>query len=196
MKRILFFALAAIIAVMAMAQDAKPHLQFKGIPIQGSISAFCQKLQNKGFTPLRSTDKNVRIFKGDFTGRKSTVGVVATEDGKNVFSVVVFFDETEEWNTLVSTYDHYKDLYTTKYGQPAECVEDNPGLESSHVTNTGLMSEVYQGRVTWTSQYVAEGGKIQLSIEKGSGIYTGFVMIKYQDSQNIEQKRQNDLDDI
>jgi len=196
MKRIISIVLVTAFAIMAMAQEQKPHLQFKGIPIAGSISAFCQKLQAKGFTQLRSTEKNIRIFTGDFTGRKSTVGVIATDDGKNVFGVTVLFDETESWNTLVSTYDHYKELYTTKYGHPSECIENNPGLKSRHVSNTSLMSEVYQGRVTWASLYEVEGGSIQLSIEKGSGVYTGFVMIKYQDSQNIEQKRKNELDDI
>lgn len=40
------------------------------------------------------------------------------------------------------------------------------------------------------------GGDIQLSIEKSSGIYEGMVMIRYQDSQNVEAKIQSDLEDI
>lgn len=198
MKRVLSFFFVTLIAFVVMAQDAKPHLQFKGIPIQGSISAFCQKLQAKGFTPLRSTEKNVRIFKGDFTGRKSTVGVVATDDGKNVFGVTVLFDESEDWNRLVSTYDYYKDLYSTKYGKPSINAEYNPILEDRYrdPSNIELMYELFQGKVTWACRYAVEGGNIQLSIEKGSGYCKGFVMIKYEDSQNNEQKRQNDLDDI
>lgn len=198
MKRLLSFFFVTLTAFVVMAQDAKPHLQFKGIPIQGSISAFCQKLQAKGFTPLRSTEKNVRIFKGDFTGRKSTVGVVATDDGKNVFGVTVLFDESEDWNTLVSTYDHYKDLYTTKYGNPSDCKEYNPALEKRYrdPSNIELMYELFQGTVSWASIYKAEGGNIELSIKKGTGFHTGVVIIKYRDKQNIEQKRQNDLDDI
>ena len=41
-----------------------------------------------------------------------------------------------------------------------------------------------------------KGGDIQLSIEKSSGIYEGMVMIRYRDSQNVENKIKNDLDDI
>ena len=118
----LFFAVINI-----MAQE---HLSFKGIPIEGSMTAFCQKLKAKGFTSL-GRDNNITLFSGDFTGRKATVGVTATDDGKNVFAVVVFFDPSGEWNTLVNTYDYYKDLYTRKYGVPTISKENNPALSDS-----------------------------------------------------------------
>lgn len=195
MKRILSLVMVAVITVMAVAQDTKPHLQFKGIPIQGSISEFCKKLEEKGFYPVYSTETDLKIFKGDFTGRQATVGVKSTEDGKNVFGVTVLFEESSDWNTLESLYNYYKDLYTTKYGKPKTCIEDNREKNRRYSSNTSLMYELSQGRVTWCSQYKVEGGNIKLSIEK-SGISEGVVVIKYQDSQNVEQKRQNDLDDI
>lgn len=180
----LFFAVINI-----MAQE---HLSFKGIPIEGSMTAFCQKLKAKGFTSL-GRDNNITLFSGDFTGRKATVGVTATDDGKNVFAVVVFFDPSGEWNTLVNTYDYYKDLYTRKYGVPTISKENNPALSDS---NTALMAEVHQGTVVYGSAWEVTGGDIQLSIEKSSGVYEGMVMIRYRDSQNVEAKIQNDLDDI
>lgn len=180
----LFFAVINI-----MAQE---HLSFKGIPIEGSMTAFCQKLKAKGFTSL-GRDNNITLFSGDFTGRKAIVGVTATDDGKNVFAVVVFFDPSGEWNTLVNTYDYYKDLYTRKYGVPTISKENNPALSDS---NTALMAEVHQGTVVYGSAWEVTGGDIQLSIEKSSGVYEGMVMIRYRDSQNVEAKIQNDLDDI
>lgn len=86
---------------------AQEHLSFKGIPIERSMTEFCQKLKTKGFTQI-GHDNNVTLFTGDFTGRNSTVGVGATDDGKSVHSVIVIFDESSEWNTLVNTYDYYK----------------------------------------------------------------------------------------
>ena len=180
----LFFAVINI-----MAQE---HLSFKGIRIEGSMTALCQKLKAKGFTSL-GRDNNITLFSGDFTGRKATVGVTATDDGKNVFAVVVFFDPSGEWNTLVNTYDYYKDLYTRKYGVPTISKENNPALSDS---NTALMAEVHQGTVVYGSAWEVTGGDIQLSIEKSSGVYEGMVMIRYRDSQNVEAKIQNDLDDI
>ncbi len=185
-----FITLALFFAVInIMAQE---HLSFKGIPIEGSMTTFCQKLKAKGFTSI-SRDKNITFFSGDFTGRKATVGVTATDDGKNVFAVFVFFDSSGEWNTLVNTYDYYKELYTRKYGEPTNSKEENPALTDS---NTALMAEVYQGTVVYGSVWEVAGGDIQLSIEKSTELYEGMVMIRYRDSQNIETKIQNDLDDI
>ena len=179
--------LFAVISLMA-----QEHLSFKGIPIEGSMTAFCQKLKAKGFTSIGS-ENNLTLFTGDFTGRNATVGVTATDDGKDVFAVVVLFDPSGEWNALVNTYDYYKDLYTRKYGKPSISKEKNPALSDS---NTALMAEVHQGTVVYGSAWEVTGGDIQLSIEKSSGVYEGMVMIRYRDSQNIEAKIQNDLDDI
>jgi len=178
--------------LMALATFAQEHLSFKGIPIEGSMSAFCQKLKAKGFTSI-GRDNNITLFTGDFTGRKATVGVTATDDGKNVFAVIVFFDPSGEWNNLVNTYDYYKDLYTRKYGDPTISKENNPARSDS---NTALMAEVHQGTVVYGSAWEVTGGDIQLSIEKTSGVYEGMVMIRYRDSQNVEAKIKNDLDDI
>lgn len=188
MKKILILLFLCCFAICGLAQE---HLSFKGIPITGSMTSFCQKLKAKGFTQIGS-DGNVRLFKGDFTGRQATVGVIAADNGQDVFAVGVIFDETDSWNTLVSTYEHYKDLYIEKYGNPTQCVENNPSTSDS---NTSLMYELFQGRVTYACVFESQGGAIQISIEKGN-ISNGFVLIKYQDAQNINAKRQSDLDDI
>ena len=119
---ITFTVLFAVINIMA-----QEHLSFKGIPIEGSMTAFCQKLKVKGFTSVGS-DNNLTLFTGDFTGRNATVGVTATDDGKNVFAVVVLFDSSGEWKNLVNTYNYYKELYTRKYAKPTNSKEK----KSSH----------------------------------------------------------------
>lgn len=190
-KFILAFALF-FVAMNILAQEPE-HLSFKGIPIEGSMTAFCQKLKAKGFTSI-GRDNNISLFTGDFTGRNATVGVTATDDGKNVFAVVVLFDTSGEWNTLVNTYDYYKDLYTRKYGEPTISREENSAYDDS---NTVLMYKLYEGTVVYGSVWEVKGGDIQLSIEKSSaGIYEGMVVIRYRDSQNVETKIQSDLEEI
>lgn len=180
-----------VIALTSYAQSNSEHLSFKGIPIEGSMSEFCQKLKAKGFTSIGS-ENNLALFMGDFTGRNATIGVTAT-DGKSVFAVAVLFDPSGEWNTLVNTYSYYKDLYTRKYGKPTISKENNPAHSDS---NTALMAEVHQGTVVWGSAWEVTGGDIELSIEKTSGFYEGMVVIRYRDSQNVETKIQKDLEDI
>lgn len=189
MRKFFISLVMLFVAINIMAQE---HLSFKGIPIEGSMTEFCQKLKTKGFTSI-GRENNLTLFTGDFTGRNATVGVTATDDGKDVFAVVVLFDPSGEWNTLVNTYDYYKDLYTRKYGKPAISKEKNPAHSDS---NTALMAEVHQGTVVYGSAWEVTGGDIQLSIEKSSGVYEGMVMIRYRDAQNIETKIQNDLNDI
>lgn len=189
MKKIFVVLIALFAVVDIMAQE---HLSFKGIPIEGSMTAFCQKLQAEGFVSI-GRENNVEAFSGNFTGRNAMVGVVATDDGKDVFAVAVLFDPSDEWKTLVSTYDYYKDLYIRKYGKPTVSKENNPAHSDS---NIALMAEVHQGRVVYASAWKVPGGDIELSIEKSSGFYEGMVRIRYRDAQNVEAKIQNDLGDI
>ncbi len=190
-KLIVSFAFA-LIALTSYAQSSSEHLTFKGIPIEGSMTEFCQKLKAKGFTSI-SDENDLALFVGDFTGRNATIGVTATDDGKSVFAVTVFFDPSDEWNTLVNTYNYYKDLYTRKYGKPTISKEKNPALSDS---NTALMAKVHEGTVVWGSAWEVTGGDIELSIEKAFDYYEGMVIIRYRDSQNVETKIQQDLEDI
>lgn len=191
MRKLLFTLVAVCVALCSMAQTQE-HLSFKGIPITGTMTSFCQQLKAKGFTQI-GRDNNITLFTGDFTGKTATVGVVAADDGKNVFGVTVLFDPSGEWNTLVNTYDYYKELYTRKYGKPEISKEKNPAHSDS---NTAKMAEVHQGTVVWGSAWEVIGGDIEISIEKSGGVYEGMVVIRYRDSQNVEAKIQNDLDDI
>lgn len=174
---------------------AEDHLTFKGIPIEGDLSGFCQKLRGKGFIQTGSQD-NVLLFKGNFTGRQATVGVFSTDNGQDVFSVEVFFDNTDSWNTLIESYEYYKSLYIEKYGNPAQCVEKK---NYDGDNNTLMMNQLCQGEITYFCTFKAPGGSIQLSIEKasrGKKLFEGFVLIRYQDVQNVNAKRQSDLDEI
>lgn len=186
------YILSLVLCCFALVGFAQEHLSFKGIPIQGSISAFCQKLKAKGLTQVHS-ENNIRMFVGDFTGRDATIGVVADQSGNDVFSVVVLFPESGEWNTLVNTYDYYKELYTEKYGNPTACRENNPSRSNDNIS---LMAEVHQGTVVYGSVFTAPGGTIELTIDKADGVYKGMVVIRYKDAQNIENKRKTDLDEI
>lgn len=56
------------------------------------------------------------------------------------------------------------------------------------------MHELRQGTVIYASAWDVTGGNIELSIGKVS--YSGAVIIRYRDAQNIETKIQEELEDI
>ena len=188
MKKALSIFIVCFFAISCFAQE---HLSFKGIPITGSMTEFCRKLSEKGFTKI-STENNIISFKGVFTGRKATVGVGATADGKNVRAVVVFFEETENWKTLVNTYEYYKDIYTRKYGIPLASKEYNPSQEND---NFSLMYELIQDKVIYQSVWYVNGGTIDINIDK-YGRLSGVVIIRYMDIQNVETEIKQNIDDI
>ena len=192
MKKSIFVLVAFFLGLTSMAQE---HLSFKGIPIEGSMESFCEKLADKGFTKL-GNDNNPTLFVGDFTGRNSTVGIIADDDGENVYSVVVLFDSSDEWKVLVNTYDYYKDLYTRKYGKPKASIEKNKELMSTSPNNGLLMIELDERRATWGSLWEVTGGEIEINIEKTDGYLEGAVVIRYRDAQNEEAKIQKHLEDI
>ena len=187
--KVLVLFCSMLLSVTAMAQK---HLTFKGVPITGSMTTFCQQLKSKGFRQIGS-EKNVTLFNVLFTGREANVEVGATADGQNVHSVVVFFEPSEEWRTLVDSYNYYKEIYTRKYGKPVNSVEKNPSRSDENIF---LMTKLNQGTVTWASEWEVEGGTIELSIEKGSELISGVLIIRYHDTQNIEAKIAQDMEDI
>ena len=189
MKKVLTFLILLFTFCNLTAQD---HLSFKGIPIEGNIREFCDKLKEKGFSYI-GKEENTLLYTGDFTGKTATVGVIATDDGDNVFSVIVFFKPSKEWNHLVSTYEYYKQLYTHKYGKPTSHKENNPSLSDS---NLSLMRALEQGTFSYYNTWRVSGGEIKLSIEKTDRVYEGTVMIRYRDTQNSKAKFLNDLNEI
>ena len=172
-------------------EDTGGHLKFKGIAIKGTMDSFCKKLKAKGFTQTGRDGKN-RLFEGDFTGKTATVKVESDNDGKNVYRVIVMFTSSRDWNTLVETYNHYKKLYTSKYGAPVGSKERiNPITDS----NSAKMLELNDGKITWFSRWKDAGGTIEISIEKYD-IVEGVVVVRYCDSQNEAAKIKSDLEEI
>lgn len=189
MKKILL-TLAVFLAAISMV--AQEHLAFKGIPIEGSMREFCQKLKAKGYTPILQ-ENDISSFSGEFTSRQVEVYVNAANNGENVYCVGVFLDPDSEWNSLTTDYFYYKDLYTRKYGEPTIAREYNPAYSDS---NTALMSELNRGTVDYSSTWKVKGGLITIAIRKSFEIYEGRVIIAYSDTQSREAKIQSDLNDI
>ena len=77
MKRFLSFFVALVLTLGVMAQTQ--HLKFQGIPLNGTISAFHQKLVAKGFKHdavlSKNLDAGARAFTGTFFGKKANLYV-------------------------------------------------------------------------------------------------------------------------
>ena len=87
MKRTLFVIICCLFSIMIQAQTE--HLKFMGIPLDGSITAFQNKLQAKGIKydaeGSRLLKVGCRCFKGTFSGEEADFYVYYNERTKIVY---------------------------------------------------------------------------------------------------------------
>ncbi len=79
MKHIVLTILVSLFTMMCSAQTE--HMKFKGVPMEGTLQSFTNKLKTKGFTAVGIQD-GVSLLKGEFAGYKNcTIGAVADKSG-------------------------------------------------------------------------------------------------------------------
>ena len=193
MKKFIAFILFAIICVMcASAQDE--GLVFKGVPIGGELSSFISKLKSKDFT-LIEKDGCRALLTGKFTGQNVKLLVVSTDSDKMVYGLGAIFDEIDTWQTILSQYENYKDLYTEKYGEPVQCIEtygNSVYSANSQINHIGLES----GEIVYKSVFMTKKGSIIIEIENGQSYRSFNLAILYRYEDNIKAHREAMKDEI
>ena len=164
MKRIAFIILSCLMALSVMAQ--KEHLKFMGIPLNGNITTFQEKLKAKGISYNRTasakTKAGVRCFDGIFSGEKARIYVYYNEKTKIVYrakAVIEFSNKDIGEQRFEKFKSMLKEKYLTAYAKDSEqdgypsmgmLVYDSEfdkslGIISLYMTDTGysFMDEVY-----------------------------------------------------
>ena len=89
MKRILIALLLVFSFIGAMAQNTNEHLKFMGIPINGTLESFTQKLVTKGMKRQLGA-RNMGFVRGTFAGKDNCNIYIERINSRNVvFRVVV-----------------------------------------------------------------------------------------------------------
>ena len=172
--------LSLLLAVCTVCNAQTNHMKFKGIPIEGTLDSFVQKLKSKGFTYLGQQD-GMALLKGEFAATKGcTVGVARFSDRDQVNLVAVIFPEEESWSGITKSYYTLKDMLTEKYGTP-ECIE-----EFSDRTPSDDFLKFHA---------LLENGKIQLTMKK-QDYNSAAVILRYIDKANADETRKKVMDDL
>ena len=117
MKRIIA---SLFIIFNTLLLSAQSHMLFKGIPIDGPISSFVGKLEQKGYTMVKKYDDGY-IMKGIFTGKDAYIYILNTPKTKTVWKVVAsIVQDNPTWDSLKKTYLEYKQNFINKYGEPVD----------------------------------------------------------------------------
>lgn len=189
MKKLILLTISALFTFMTTIQaQQSEHFQFKGIPIDGSLTKFGNSLVAEGFTKI-----NNNTYKGKFLRNEAIVALVGDDDNM-IWRVAAIMPSTDTWSILESSFDGYVNLYTEKYGKPSVL---NKGFAGYTGTSASLkMSAVGDGECEYYAIWNLKQGSIDVRIVKGSKYNEGTIRIVYTDNANKEDVRKSDLDEI
>ena len=168
--------------------DAQQHLKFMGIPINGSIDNFQQKLASKGIYPSKEMNRNtpfgVRCFTGRFTGKQCNIYVYYT-DSKIVYRAKAVYSEQDE-DLVDSYYKEVKDMLDNKYALEESENETSDGYPSHRIYVTDETDSRSLGQIVlYKSKFNGDYGYVSYSIH----------VVYYDDSNQIKHQNDN-LDDL
>lgn len=197
MKRLLIAILLALplLAAPTQAQTTEEqHLEFMGIPIDGTLNAFAQKLQAKGMK-ITDRENGSILLTGDFAGDNDcTIALVGTSKNE-IWRAAVASSIHYSWGTLADRYFTLKNMLAQKYGNPIS-VEEFQVLYTPD-SDSDKWHCVIMDQCNYASTYITENGQIDLSIINYGVLVGGAaVMLKYTDQANSQNKLDSMMDDL
>ncbi len=197
-----------VVALLSCSRNA--HLEFKGIPVTGSLKDFCSKLEAKGFVldPMETT-ANAVCMDGTLAGESIKAYIYSTPKTNTVYSVVavinvdrndgivetIIADEYKQWDQLTDKYFHLKDMLTDKYGAPATCTEVMDPVYCQGNELTALRND----KLTYRSDYKTDAGTIAIQIaQMEHSLFSRdyLVVLFYDDTQNCALHNKEIVDDL
>lgn len=192
MKRILISIVAVALSLAAFAQTESKHLTFKGVPIDGTLNQFVANIKAKGFVGVVNKDGTAAL-QGDFAGYKGCNIIVSTLQNKDLVSRIgVVFPECERWGTLEGNYLKLKEMLTTKYGEPAEVVEE---FQLPPDDDYLKMYELKLDLCNYQTLFCTEKGDIVLKLIHGD-FDACYVLLGYYDKINGLEVEAAAMDDL
>ena len=194
MKKIFFLFFAIMTFLASFAQLDSTHLTFKGVPIDGTLDEFVQKMNQKGFTTQDLQDGKA-ILKGDFAGYKDcSVGVSTLKDKDLVCKILVVFPDFKTWSGLEENYFSLKEMLSEKYGKPISALEKYDSYSEPRDDGT-KMNYVKLNRCKYVTIFETQKGRICLFIDH-EDMEACFVVLEYSDIINGKIVRSQAIDDL
>lgn len=197
MKKIFSLMLCVMMFTSAFAQSESEHFTFKGVPIDGSLNSFVEKMKQKGYTYLTPMD-DTALMKGAFAGYSDcSIYVISTKQNNLVYMVGVSFPESHSWSNLSSNYFSLKKMLTTKYGEPSDCTETFNAYSQPNDDQTKLLY-AKTNRCKYRTIFTTSKGVISLTIScvKTDSSNYSYVQLSYFDYINSNINRSEAIDDL
>ncbi|MCQ2202236.1 MAG: hypothetical protein MJZ27_09130 [Bacteroidales bacterium] len=192
MKQITTIILLSFISIISFSQGAK-HFTFKGIPIDGELESFTNKLVDVGYK-IEEIGNEGSLLNGTFAGIKNSEILVYIIPNKNVvYSVSVIFPSENKWRHLEYDYFSLKENLTKKYGNPISCIEKFEELYGDSDNDKLLALEL--DHCIFETFFETDKGRIKLHIAS-SPLAGSHVLIDYIDMVNYSLYLECSYDDL
>lgn len=159
------------------------HLSFKGIPIDGQITLFQNRLSNNGFTYSSSDSKKApageRVFKGKYNGHNASLSVFFNRKTNEVYEVELSI-ESDRIDIIQNELDKIrKNIETQNAYFPEHDIEDGRNLHYRyHILMKSANPEII-GTIHIKPTYA------YLFDEYGNRVQTLYVLqLNYEDKEN------------
>lgn len=193
MRKMILAVYCMIMAISASAQTDTLHMCFRGIPIDGTLSSFVEKMQRQGYKHIQ-TDGGISVMTGNFAATADClIGIVSEESNDLVFKVGVIFPEKETWSSLASEYYALKEMLMKKYAEPNDCIEE---FESTYQPDDDMTRILYvkMDKCKYAAGFETKNGYIELGIIKGDS--GGQVRLMYWDKINRDLAEKSAIEDL
>lgn len=195
-KRKLLLLLCMLLSLAVQGQTATGHLKFKGVPMDGLVDEFVEKIKGNDWQFFSRPDNGSIILIGTFAGYNDCDIHVYPSSKGNVYQVAICLKPEKTWNMLYSEYSKLKDMLTQKYGQPSFCEEKFDSY--SEPDNNMKMFYAKTDRCKYSTLFDVAEGYITVSIlhAKDDFVDNCCVMISYIDKQNYQEDQSSAMDDL
>jgi len=182
MKR--FILLISALLLAATALHAQAHLEFKGVPIDGTTKSVAAQLETVGFS-IYKVDNGRYYMEGTFSGQDATIVLVPTVQTQTCWKVKVYLESSLYWSKIKSSYNIFKDNLSKKYTKKKSYEYFSaPYKEGDGYETTAICAE----KCIWKTFYTAnnsEGsayGNILLEVSNVGN--RGGIVLSYEDAAN------------
>lgn len=176
MKKI--FSIVVLIFAMAISNaKAADHISFMGIPMNGRLSQFCNKLvSQKGLRIVEKNDETgVYTLSGRFAGYNNCeFYVFDNDDTKQVYRVNVYLPECSTWNAIKNQYNKlvrdYRSNSSFRFDE-AETEFESPYREG----DGDEVAAVKAGKTNYHTDFFTDGGLLVVKISTYMQVQLSFI---------------------
>lgn len=189
MKKLFLSALIFALGFNCMAQE---HLKYKGLEINGSISEFCQKLQESGFQTINQKPKLIEM-KGNFSNLENCdVALVGLEKEDLIYKVVTVSKQYSSVSQALTDYQTLNKNLMLKYANYTDINFDTLGI--SDISMAKFMSDIHNDKRKINAFYQDKRGFIEISMREID--LQPIIVVIYIDKKNNNKKLKEEYEDL